>query len=80
MTWISVKEQKPHQKLGSILVFAQCGNQHVAYYSNSDWRHTEFCYESGGHFGGEIIEFNYWMPLPKPPNELEKDEEKHPKD
>jgi len=72
MKWIKKNDvcDYPNPNLGQILVFGKCGKQHVAFYVNGDWCHTECCYEDGHHFIGEPINFEYWMPLPRQPERL----------
>jgi hypothetical protein len=67
MKWIKRSFQEPNPELKQILVFGDCGKQHVAYYDYEDWGHTECCYENGHHFHGVPIDFEYWMPLPDKP-------------
>lgn len=74
--WINRKDKEPDPKLVTILVFAKCGTQHVAFYDYEAWVHTECCHRdidndqyTGSHTVGDDIDFDYWMRLPKPPKE-----------
>ena len=72
MEWIERKEvcNEPNPKLEKILVWGKCGCPHVAFYGYGTWNHTECCYEDGGHFTGESIDFDFWQPIPNQPERL----------
>ena len=63
--WIKRSEEEPDsRKWEYILVLGSvCQRPHVAYHKYDEWTHTECCYKNGGHFEGEQIEFEKWMPI-----------------
>ena len=70
MSWIDARENPP--KLSKMLVFCKkCKNIHSVYYDYGEYCLSEACYENGSFFTGEGIDFDYYMPLPKAPHELD---------
>jgi hypothetical protein len=66
MEWISAKENPP--KLEKMLVFCSiCGNIHSVHFDYEQYCLAECCYSTGGMFAGSSVEFEWYMPLPKPP-------------
>jgi hypothetical protein len=66
--WISVPEISAPPT--DILVYGTCGSVHVGHWSGRVHKHVECCFQGGGHFEGEEIEFTHWMQLPEPPGEF----------
>ena len=67
--WIDRNIQEPSKDLDTILVWGKCECPHVAFQNYHYWSHTECCFDDGGHFNGESIDFKYWQPIPLPPKE-----------
>lgn len=68
--WINKKINPPILK--EILVLCKkCNKQHVVYFDYNDYCLSEYCYEGGHQFTGASIDFDWYMPLPKPPTSEE---------
>jgi hypothetical protein len=66
--WINKNNIPPIEK--RILVFCNiCKNIHSVEYSYDKYCLDEYCYESGHVCAGVNVLFDWWMPLPKPPEE-----------
>jgi hypothetical protein len=70
MGWIDARENPPI--LNKMLVFCQtCKNIHTVHYDYGGYCLAETCYDDGHLFTGKEIDFDYYMPLPKPPKSEE---------
>ena len=67
MEWKNRNNEEPKAELNCILVWGNCGYPHIAFQDYGGWCHTECCYDHGGHFSGQDIDFIYWKPIPEPP-------------
>lgn len=66
MEWISAGEFPPTEK--KILVFCKkCKNIHSVHLDYDEYCLAEACYEGGHFFTGGNVDFDWYMPLPKPP-------------
>lgn len=66
MEWIHKDKTPPVLK--KMLVYCKtCKNIHSVHYDYGEYCLAEACYESGGFFTGEAVEFDFYMPLPNPP-------------
>ena len=70
MKWINALENPPI--CTQILVSCKkCKNIHSVFWSYEEYCLAEHCYEDGHMFTGGTIDFDWYMPLPKPPHEEE---------
>lgn len=66
MKWISVKDTTPI--LREMLVFCKdCKHIHAVYRDYDEYSLPEWCDEDGLRCPGKSIEFDWYMPLPEPP-------------
>jgi len=66
MIWINKNVTPPILK--RMLVFCKkCKNAHTVHLDYEEYCLAEHCTEDGYFFTGGAIDFDYYMPLPKPP-------------
>lgn len=68
MQWLHVNDQKPI--LNEMLVVCKdCGHVHAVVFDYDEYNLPEWCDSGRGpHSPGKSIDFDWYMPLPKPPN------------
>lgn len=75
MEWIRVKEQIPNTRDKIIGLCKDCCYPHLLYYDYDEWVMPEWCGtgtlgEKGYLTSGRTIHFDFWMPLPNPPDAI----------
>lgn len=69
MEWINRKEIEPDANI-TILAFCKtCKTAHCVIYEFGHWSVPQFCNLSGPFLSGRTVEFDYWMPMLKPPED-----------
>lgn len=69
MEWINLKKEVPGTEQPILVFCKRCGLSHSVCYDFGRWNYIECCSEKKVCFSGAKVEFEYWMPLPRPPNE-----------